>query len=523
MMADTAHGESRELLPKEPPRTVGTAGSLEALGTTPARFLELAVYASACFLAAVGWNTVVPVYALAESRFGVGPQRLNSLSNARNIFGAPGALFALWFTERHGLRHSLLWGYGSQLVCAALAAFAFLPVLPGRWTFLLLYVSQVLSALTQPLYTNNITLLVGEWFPAQERDSAVALALLALSVGSVFVGLYAPMAVHAPHQMWRLYCWQVPAWALVGAAGVLFTEEQPPAPPSVAAALARAARREAVAEVATSPANTSTHNNAAALRAIGAHVVELLRNINFVLLMLSSSLLTALVGAMLTVIGQLIPPCGGSDTETGAALAAAAAGSGVAVVGYIVAMSGAGQADMPATPPTPRPYRLLQFAATGATVAGVALVLASLRAGTSATEVVASWASFGLLSGTLLNGALTMEHAVELSFPVPPNLSVASLTVAASLMAFLEVPAATALLAAPLSTTCASRRTPFAAFCAANAAFSMMFLVVLRPDYKRTTAEASVLAAHGGPGGGGSGNSTDTMRRGEGGDYGALA
>ena len=186
-------------------------------------------------------------------------------------------------------------------------------------------------------------------------------------------------------------------------------------------------------------------------------------------------------------------------------------------------MSGAGQADMPATPPTPRPYRLLQFAATGATVAGVALVLASLRAGTSATEVVASWASFGLLSGTLLNGALTMEHAVELSFPVPPNLSVASLTVAASLMAFLEVPAATALLAAPISTTCASRRTPFAAFCAANAAFSMMFLVVLRPDYKRTTAEASVLAAHGGPGGGGSGNSTDTMRRGEGGDYGALA
>jgi MFS family permease len=463
------------------------------------------------------------VYALAEARFGVGPQRLNSLSNARNIFGAPGALLALWFTERYGLRHSLLWGYGSQLVCAALAAFAFLPVLPGLWTFRLLYVSQVLSALTQPLYTNNITLLVGEWFPAQERDSAVALALLAMSVGSVFVGLYAPMAVHAPYQVWRLYCWQVPAWALVGAAGVLFTEEQPPAPPSVAAALSRATRREAVAEVATSTANTSTHDNAAALRSIGAHVVELLRNINFVLLMLSSSVMTALVGAMLTVIGQLIPPCGGSDTETGAALAAAAVGSGVAVVGYIVAMSGAGREDLPASHPAPHPYRLMQFAATGAAVAGVALVLASLRAGTPVTEVLASWASFGLLSGTLLNGALTMEHAVELSFPVPPNLSVASLTVAASLMAFLEVPAATALLAAPLSTTCASRRTPFAAFCAANAAFSMMFLVVLRPDYKRATAEASVLATHGGgPGGGKSGNSMDTRRRGEGGDYGAL-
>jgi hypothetical protein len=94
---------------------------LEPVATTPARFLQLGIYAVACFMCAMDWNILVrvaaqargaasrgtafggvrtqarcafaahalprspqaPVYSIGEARFDVGLQRINSLSNVR--------------------------------------------------------------------------------------------------------------------------------------------------------------------------------------------------------------------------------------------------------------------------------------------------------------------------------------------------------------------------------------------------------------------------------------------------------
>jgi hypothetical protein len=88
-----------------------------------------------------------------------------------------------------------------------------------------------------------------------------------------------------------------------------------------------------------------------------------------------------------------------------------------------------------------------------------------------------------------------MEHAAELSFPVPPNVSVALLAITNSVISFSQVIVGTALLGSARSSQCSSVNTPFAAFCVASAAVGMALLLLLQPQYKRAQAEARVQAA----------------------------
>ena len=87
------------------------------------------------------------MYAVGEARFDVGVQQINSLSNAWNIYSAPGALLALWVTARFGLRASLLSGFASQALCALLAHYAVTLPWPLHDDFALLYASQLVGAL----------------------------------------------------------------------------------------------------------------------------------------------------------------------------------------------------------------------------------------------------------------------------------------------------------------------------------------------------------------------------------------
>ena len=88
-----------------------------------------------------------------------------------------------------------------------------------------------------------------------------------------------------------------------------------------------------------------------------------------------------------------------------------------------------------------------------------------------------------------------MEHAAELTFPVPPNVSVALLAITNSVISFVQVIAGTALLASSRSSDCSTVNTPFAAFCVACALAGMALLAVLQPEYRRAEAEARVQAA----------------------------
>ena len=143
------------------------------------------------------------------------------------------------------------------------------------------------------------------------------------------------------------------------------------------------------------------------------------------------------------------------------------------------------------------PYVAYQVAWSAAAAAGVLLVLLFVRPGARPATVVTSWAVMGLMSGTLLNGALTMEHAAEMSYPIPANVSIALLSVVSSLVSWLQVVAGTALLQLPNSATCARARTPFAAASAACAAVGLGLLSLMTPEYRRAETERRLAGALG--------------------------
>ena len=367
-----------------------------------------------------------PIYSIGEKRFHVGLQRINSLSNVRapaswrphfacdallaqawNIYSAPGALLALWVTERYGLRKSLLWGYASGVACALLSHLACTAPLAPSAAFSLLYFSQVLGAVGQPLFLNNVTLFAGTWFPASERDAAVAVSLLCVAAGTVFISILAPAVVTTPAQVDRVFAFQVPLWVATLLAGLMFTAEEPPQPPSASAAVMRAERRRAQAA-----GGGRDESGMAALRHAVAQAQALCASSSFMMLNFSSSILTGLVYLLATVVGQLFSPCGDTDTEAGAALAALAALSCVGVLVYLLMLQRAEPGEQQqsggqkhAVETAPHAYRAHQVAWSGAACLGMAIVLATERAGVSPAMLVAAWGALGLFSGTLLNGA----------------------------------------------------------------------------------------------------------------------
>jgi len=196
---------------------------------------------------------------------------------------------------------------------------------------------------------------------------------------------------------------------------------------------------------------------------------------------------------MATLVGQLYSPCGAPDGAVGAALAACAGTSGGAVVLYLLvlqrgeaAAEAAGGAEAGAPPV---PYVLYQWVWSGLAALGLLLALMAAKPGVRPGALVAAWAALGLLSGTLLNGALTMEHAAEMSYPIPANVSIALIAIVGSVLAWLQVLAGTALLQLPASADCTGAATPFAAFTLAGAALGLGLLLALRPDYRRAETE----------------------------------
>ena len=353
--------------------------------------------------------------------------RPHSLSTqAWNIYTAPGAILALWVTERAGLRVSLLWGYASGLGCAVLAHLACALPLAPRAAFRLLYLSQALGAVGQPLYLNNVTLLAGAWFSASERDAAVAVSLLCVSFGSVFISAFAPLVVTTSSQVGLLFWWQVPIWVVILGVALVFTADQPPQPPNPAAAVQRAARRLAAKQRSVAAEDDTW----AAVVLTWRQVHVLCRNTNFNVLNLSSSIVVSTIYLVGTVAGQLLSPCGVSNFVVGLSLAAAALFTGIAVVAYIFILrrttatepadADGAQHHHHAVETAPHPYKAHQVGWSLLAVAAIMPVLATATVGVSAVAVVAAWAALGLLSGTLVNGALTMEHAVRHS-PAPSH------------------------------------------------------------------------------------------------------
>lgn len=140
-----------------------------------------------------------------------------------------------------------------------------------------------------------------------------------------------------------------------------------------------------------------------------------------------------------------------------------------------------------------RAYLPLQRAASIASLASLAAVLATAQPG-AVWAVLSAWACLGLFLGPLT--PIAFEHAVEVTFPTPPQASNAVLNVLGNAVGFVQTVAATPLLASSsASSACATPATPAAAFLFSTAAIGMICVSAMRPDYRRAVAEGRVPGA----------------------------
>jgi len=306
-----------------------------------------------------------------------------------------------------------------------------------------------------------------------ERDMAVTVSVVARSLGVMVISAVAPYVVTQPDQVALLYNWQLPVWLLIFALAVWLCRDRPATPPSAAAAASWAAHDSARAQ----PLPPGTSRNWQALQEIWAHAKALAGLPNFIWLALSFSLLTGIGWTFLTIVGQLLEPCGYRNVVAGAANAVF---MGANAVGCLAAA--------PVVEHT-RAYLALQRLFSWLTAAAVLAVLGMARAGEMGL-VLASWAALGFAMGPLT--PVSFEHAVEMTFPIPAQSSNAILNLISNLVGFLQTVGITPLLADGVSATCSSVYTPAAAFTVACTLVGLAVAQLIRRDYRRMAAEGTV-------------------------------
>jgi MFS family permease len=522
---------------------------LEPIATSDMPFLQLSIMVASYFCCACNNYILVPVFALVEERFDVGLQAVNAIPNVRaalrvcvrvcvcpdirphtcplrraervgcifathprhqifNVFSIGGSLAAMYVVERYGLRACFVTGFLVQLAACSLAAAAcYAASAPPRAAFGVLLVSQALGASGQPLLFNTVARICHEWFPTAERDAALTVSFMSISVAYIVMPLVGPRLVSTPDELGRLYAWQVVPWLLICLAAAAYCEDAPPQPPSASASAARAAARAAArrAEARGCGADASAD-------AVWANTLALLRSVNFSLLNASRALLKGAVALLCTCAGALLRPCGASDDETGDALALFSAGVAAGALVYLPLRSAhverararreAGEgADAAAASAAEEclhaagTYTAQQRLWSTSTALGAATVLLVAAPGMPRAATLAAWAAMGLGASMLLSGALTCEHAAEITYPVPPEVSSSLLSITSGIVAALQIVAGTALLQrAGDSCAPAPLATPFAAFVALNCGAGLLCAAALLPEHRREAAEARAAA-----------------------------
>ena len=479
----------------------------DAHAASPARFGVLAAYCFASFLCAGAWNTLAPIYAIAQERFQVSAGAVTLVALSMFLTYVPGSVLALFLTARHGLRATLLTGAALQTAMCALKWAGVALCAQPHGAYALLLAGQLLGGLGQPLILNVVARLTMDWcvrlrrndatpqrfsaakrlalslmprpthgvslrrFPPGERDVATLVGYQASNAGAMVFNALPAWLVRRPDDLSGLMLLQLLPWlALLAAMPRLLPSDTPAAAPSAAAAVQWAARRAAAAAL---PAGVSP--GSAAVAALRRDLSTLTRHRNFALLAAVFSLVAGMTWALPTVEGQLIEPCGYSPRLAG--------GAGAALLGGGVVSCAAAA---PLLSPGRRGYTALQRRLVAAAAVATLLVMAVNRP-EQPGAVLLAWGALGCAQGPL--GPVTLEHAAEMTYPMAADSSSAALFIVSNLWSFLQVSILARLLAAPESRTCATSATPTAAFVAACMALGVALAAGLRDESRRAAAE----------------------------------
>lgn len=201
----------------------------------------------------------------------------------------------------------------------------------------------------------------------------------------------------------------------------------------------------------------------------------LLRNRNFLLLMTAFGIGLGIFNALMTLLAQIIQPCGyGSDTAGYAGGALLGAGLLAAVVVGIVLEKTHAYVPL---------LRLGILASVGTTL----FFLGSLKISAEG-QLIAACAAMGASLIPLL--PISLENAAECTYPVPEDNSASLLLLMGNLWGIVFIFALTPMIDLSPSSDCSSIASPLALLIALSLAVAAVVLLLFRKDYRRQKAEA---------------------------------
>jgi len=204
----------------------------------PLRFGVLAAYCASSFLCAGAWNTLSPIYGVAEARFRVDAGAVTLVALSLFLTYVPGSLAALYVTERYGLRVTLLLGATCQTAMCLLKWVGVALVTSPHGAYALVLAGQLVGGLGQPLVLNTVARLTQDWFPVHERDVATVVGYQASNAGAMLFNALPAWLVKRPRDLSPLFLTQLALWVpVLLATGRLMPSDRPPsARPGCAAA-----------------------------------------------------------------------------------------------------------------------------------------------------------------------------------------------------------------------------------------------------------------------------------------------
>jgi MFS family permease len=249
----------------------------------PYRWVVLVVFMFVVCINQFLWITFAPITHAAATFYGVSDFSIGLLSMIFMIVFIIVSIPASWVIDKYGIRVAV--GAGALLT----GVFGFLRgILPQTYSMVLF--SQIMIAIGQPFILNAITTVVAKWFPVKERATASGLGSLAMYLG-IFLGLILTpylFALFGLSQMLLVY----------GVVAILpvffffiFAKEKPVTPPCPPELAVRSLE-------------------------FGG-LKEMLRNKNFLLLLLIFFVGLGTFNAVTTWIEEMLSPRGFSSTQAG--------------------------------------------------------------------------------------------------------------------------------------------------------------------------------------------------------------
>jgi FLVCR family MFS transporter 7 len=269
---------------------------------------------------------------------------------------------------------------------------------------------QILASFAQPLFVNVPAHLSAAWFPVNERDVATTLGSMFSPIGNAVGSLLPVLLVTTQNNgsvqgMDTLTLVEFVICAVSALMSYALVRDAPPTPPSQSAT-------EVVAALANTP-STST-NLGATLRKLSQETRELAADQNYVLLWTTFSLGVGVFNAVLTLVNQLVKPYGYSNDDAGTC------GAALIVVGLL----GAGLVSVLLE--RTRKYREIVKWGFTCCFCAIVIVTCMLRENNLGPLIF----SFALLGFVLLPMLpASYEFSSEITYPIPPDLSVGLLLV----------------------------------------------------------------------------------------------